>query len=309
MRRRAKELGLVDAEVARRAGIEQRTYANYVLDKRFPKLNFLLKIAEVLETTPNELFGVRAHELNDIANECFHDAFCRRVGRGAGKVGVADLADAIDVQAHTVKAWRDGDTLPQLTEMLRLCAFFGSAFASELLAPAGLGGVERVELADPDLQGTAVELVETADLTVDNALPGPEIVQYLPLISWVRAGEWTEIEDTHEQGTYEKLIPVTKRYSNRAYALKLTGDSMQALDGDSFPTGSIICVEPQRPANNGSYVVIRLESSNEATFKQLVIDGDRRFLKPLNPRYPIMEITEPTTICGVVRQLVMDFDR
>ena len=131
----------------------------------------------------------------------------------------------------------------------------------------------------------------------------------MPLISWVRAGEWAEIEDTHEPGTYEKLIPVTKRYTNRAYALRLDGDSMQSPEGDSFPTGSIICVEPHRQANNGSYVVIRLKSSNEATFKQLMIDGDRRYLKPLNPRYPIQEITESAVICGVVRQLVMDFDR
>ena len=148
-----------------------------------------------------------------------------------------------------------------------------------------------------------------ADLGAGNTSPGPEIVQYLPLISWVRAGEWTEIEDPYEPGTYEKLILVTRRYSNRAYALRLDGDSMQAPDGDSFPSGSIICVEPMQQAKNGSYVVIRLESSNEATFKQLIIDGDRQYLKPLNPRYPIMETTEPATICGVVRQLVMDFDR
>ena len=152
-------------------------------------------------------------------------------------------------------------------------------------------------------------LISEADLGVGNTSPGPAIVQYLPLISWVRAGEWTEIADPCEPGTYEKLILVTRRYSNRAYALRLDGDSMQAPDGDSFPSGSIICVEPMQHAKNGSYVVIRLESSNEATFKQLIIDGDRQYLKPLNPRYPIMEITEPATICGVVRQLVMDFDR
>ncbi len=148
-----------------------------------------------------------------------------------------------------------------------------------------------------------------ADMGVANTSPGPEITGYLPLISWVRAGEWTEIADPLEPGTYEKLILVTRRYSNRAFALRLDGDSMQAPDGDSFPSGSIICVEPMQQAKNGSYVVIRLESSNEATFKQLIIDGAREYLKPLNPRYPIMEITEPATICGVVRQLVMDFGK
>ena len=99
---------------------------------------------------------------HDVAAEAFGDAFRRRVGRGPGKVRVADLADVIDMQARTVKAWRDGDTLPQWAAMLRLMAYFGPAFASELLAPAGLGGVERVAPAIPDPQGTAADLVQAA---------------------------------------------------------------------------------------------------------------------------------------------------
>ena len=141
-----------------------------------------------------------------------------------------------------------------------------------------------------------------------NVSPGPEI-RYLPLISWVQAGGWAEVADPYEPGGYERLVPVTRRYSNRAYALKIEGDSMQSLDGDSFPDGFIIAVEPLQEAKNGSYVIAKLEDSQEATFKQLVIDGNRRYLRPRNPRYPIIEVTEKATICGVVRQLVMDFDR
>ena len=96
------------------------------------------------------------------AAECFHDAFRRRVGRGPDKIGVADLADAIDVQARTVKAWRDGDTLPHWALMLRVCAHFGPAFTSEILTPAGLGGVEPVATATADPQGTAADLVQAA---------------------------------------------------------------------------------------------------------------------------------------------------
>ena len=99
---------------------------------------------------------------HDIAAEAFLDAFRRRVGRGEGKISVADLADDIDVQARTVKAWRDGDTMPHWAHMLRVCALFGPAFTSELLAPAGLGGVERVAVANADPQGIATDLVDVA---------------------------------------------------------------------------------------------------------------------------------------------------
>ncbi len=125
---------------------------------------------------------------HDIAAECFLDAFRRRVGRGAGKVPVADLADAIDVQARTVKSWRDTTAMPHWALMLRLCCYFGPTFTSELLAPAGLGGVARVAIAHPDPQGTATDLVQVAsDLLerlrdgkfchVDRAETGPRLLE------------------------------------------------------------------------------------------------------------------------------------
>lgn len=97
-----------------------------------------------------------------IANEAFLDAFRRRVGLGTGKIPVTYLADALEVQARTVKAWRDGETMPQWTHMLRVMAYFGPAFACEILEPAGLGGIERVSVPDPqdaDPQDIAADLI------------------------------------------------------------------------------------------------------------------------------------------------------
>ncbi|EBM5549197.1 LexA family transcriptional repressor, partial [Salmonella enterica] len=43
-----------------------------------------------------------------------------------------------------------------------------------------------------------------------------------------------------------------------------------------------------------------LEGENEATFKKLVMDAGRKFLKPLNPQYPMIEINGNCKIIGVV---------
>lgn len=60
----AKELGLSDAEVARRAGLTERQYGFYVSkarrpdsEARSPKLETLVKLAKVLGVTPNDLLG------------------------------------------------------------------------------------------------------------------------------------------------------------------------------------------------------------------------------------------------------------
>lgn len=57
LKARAKELGLTDAEVARRVGILPQTYYNYVSDKREPDYATLLRICNALDLTPNDLLG------------------------------------------------------------------------------------------------------------------------------------------------------------------------------------------------------------------------------------------------------------
>jgi transcriptional regulator with XRE-family HTH domain len=60
LRRRAEELGISNAEVARRADLTERRYGNYVSGRREPDLATLVRIAHVLETTPDALLGFGA---------------------------------------------------------------------------------------------------------------------------------------------------------------------------------------------------------------------------------------------------------
>jgi transcriptional regulator with XRE-family HTH domain len=55
IRERARELGLSDAEVARRAGLSERRYGYYATGEREPNLATLIRICEVLAASPNDL--------------------------------------------------------------------------------------------------------------------------------------------------------------------------------------------------------------------------------------------------------------
>lgn len=57
LKKRAQELGLSNAEVARRAGLTERRYGNYITGRREPDLATLVRIASVLESTPNMLLS------------------------------------------------------------------------------------------------------------------------------------------------------------------------------------------------------------------------------------------------------------
>ena len=62
LRQRARQLGLSDAEVARRAGLSERRYGNYVTGKREPAYAVLLKLCAVLDADPNSLLGFKSAE-------------------------------------------------------------------------------------------------------------------------------------------------------------------------------------------------------------------------------------------------------
>jgi phage repressor protein C with HTH and peptisase S24 domain len=80
------------------------------------------------------------------------------------------------------------------------------------------------------------------------------------------------------------------------YALRVLGDSMEP----EFPDGCVIIVDPGHAPHDGSYVVV--EYAGDVFFRQLVIDGERRFLKPLNPKYGAFELVPPYNLRGGVVQ-------
>ena len=140
--------------------------------------------------------------------------------------------------------------------------------------------------------------VATEDHAPYNAEPGPELRGLHPLISWVQAGEWAEIAGNFVLGDAEDLLPCPVRCSTDTFVLRVRGESMEP----KFHDGDLIFVDPQVSPDSGKYVVVRIEDSHEATFKQLIVEGDRQYLKALNPDWPhrIIEVNSNATICGVV---------
>lgn len=131
----------------------------------------------------------------------------------------------------------------------------------------------------------------------NNVGDGPALRGKVPVISWVQAGAWMEAVDNFAPGQAEEWIDTEVTVGRHTYALVVKGDSM----APDFPEGMVLVVEPDMSADNGDFVIAK-NGDNEATFKQLVMDGGVFYLKPLNTRYPILTVGPDTQIVGVVRE-------
>lgn len=111
----------------------------------------------------------------------------------------------------------------------------------------------------------------------------------IPIISYVQAGQWTEICDRLDTSGYEYLI-TDLDISECGFALEIIGDSMIP----DFQEGDYVIIDPKEPPSTGEFVVA-VNGDYEATFKKYRETGDidehgriQFELIALNPDYPRM---------------------
>ena len=64
-----------------------------------------------------------------------------------------------------------------------------------------------------------------------------------------------------------------------------------------FVEGDIIIVDADRDWDSGDFILVRNENG-EVIFKQIKRYGDKWILRPLNPKYPEIELTDKHEIIG-----------
>jgi len=128
-----------------------------------------------------------------------------------------------------------------------------------------------------------------------------------PVISWVAAGAWAEAVEPYPAGFSDRYEFSEYDSKGAAFWLEVKGDSMTSPVGQSITEGTLILVDTEAEAAPGKLVIAKLPDSNEATFKKLVNDGGKLFLKPLNPAWRIEPFTEDCRIVGVVVRALQKF--
>lgn len=121
----------------------------------------------------------------------------------------------------------------------------------------------------------------------------------IPLLSWVQAGSWSEIIST---GDVEYIEVPYSNVKDGCFCLQVRGDSMSRSPGKSYYDGIFVIVDPNcdksKDALNRKIVIARM--NGESTIKEFVLEGDKPYLSPWNPKYSILEVTSSVEIVGIV---------
>ncbi|EOQ63933.1 hypothetical protein F935_01563 [Acinetobacter calcoaceticus ANC 3811] len=197
-----------------------------------------------------------------------------RALRRAKKLTQVQLAKIAGVSSPAVTEWEKDSYLPK---------------AGSLEAMANAFGVTTEYI----LSGKG----ETS--TQDSTNVAPVQAKMAPVLSWVQAGLFTNVQSV-DLTQVEEWLPLPEECTNCFY-LKVQGVSNQP----DFLEGDYILVDPDvyySDMQSGDMVVVR--RFEDATFKKLVIETDgSRFLQALNPKF------EPNIIpldehCHFVGQVV-----
>ena len=178
--------------------------------------------------------------------------------------------------------------------------------ALNLSVAAAFAKILQVSISDfsPSLDAEAKKMLPHEKSNVQYIGPHKRGKEY-PLISWVQAGAWAEAIEPYTINEIDEWYESDAKVCGNAFWLRVDGDSMTAPTGLSIPEGTLVLIDTGREAVNGSLVIAKMVYANEATFKKLIIDGGQKYLKGLNPAWPMKEINGNCKIIGVAVQTMM----
>lgn len=139
---------------------------------------------------------------------------------------------------------------------------------------------------------------EDSDRKLDNSVSLDLVatVTYAPVISWVQAGDFTDMESISNLAECEKL-PLIPGAGKRSFYLEVKGLS----NAPYFEEGEKICIDPDYQLcdiHTGEMIVVKCNDT--ATFKALISESNGYYLKPLNPNWSeqVIPLNEDCVLVG-----------
>lgn len=119
----------------------------------------------------------------------------------------------------------------------------------------------------------------------------------MPIIKWDWVINWLETRGENITEKLQTWISTEKEVDPNSFALIIPTDSF----GLAFRKGSIIMIDPAKPATDGDLILVKNENDPTILLKQMLIDGHETYIRSVNPEIKsLLPLTESYKIIGVV---------
>lgn len=103
-----------------------------------------------------------------------------------------------------------------------------------------------------------------------------ESAKQAPLITWKNIPSY--IKDP-EGCKINEIIYCSPTLGGNVFALNMIDTSMEPY----FPQGAVLIFDCDKPSKDRTHVLVHIADSDTYLFRQLLVDGEHSYLKPLNP--------------------------
>jgi SOS-response transcriptional repressor LexA len=127
----------------------------------------------------------------------------------------------------------------------------------------------------------------------------------IPLIDWNIVEHYLSESD---QDSNSNSVFVDESTPHRSFAVILPDSSMEPY----FPKGSLLILDPEKSLRDRCFVLVRVSQEDSIIFRQLIIDGDNKYLKSLHPdlnTFPMRLFTEKDSMLGIMIEFRCKYDQ
>lgn len=144
------------------------------------------------------------------------------------------------------------------------------------------------------------QLLSADELGLLSGLKLQPVTKKAPIISWASLARI--VEGTFVLNENTKWAGCPHDITDSAFALEVENDVMTNINGNgrTYPKGTLIFIDPNQLAKTGDKVIAINRLTNESVFREYVLDGGVKYLKPLNTAYPIQQFNDHTQIVGII---------
>lgn len=166
-----------------------------------------------------------------------------------------DLARAVDLPPPTIHRLITGKSTRPYESSLKPIADFFDIEVDQLLGEVPLPGDQKKDVSEEDSRHL-----------------GKNKISSIPLIPW------QFLSNQENKGQFE-AIPFVGVISEKGFATIMPDTSMEPF----IQRNAIVIFDPFIQSIDRSYILVKLHETKAFVIRQLLIDADHQYLKPLNP--------------------------